>query len=187
MRQTFSFFMPRSRTVFAILFMTIFCLPIMAKGWSSFKSNPEYIAGYPDNWYRTDPSSNHFNVNSTEAKEGDTPANIQVRISFLTDEEAALSWQEFVDHQLELHIKYLDDNWLTNPTIHEADTLGIDGADLGFHLRTDLPDGEEPAVLINDYARKGNKLYIFRFYCPMAKYEKYLTDYYTMREGFELR
>lgn len=187
MRLSFYHTIPMTIALICLIFTVLFSGTLMAKAWSSFKSNPDYTADYPDNWYRTDPSSKHFNVNSTEAHAGDTPANLQIRTSELTDQEAAMPWREFVDWQLEKHARYLDDNWIENPIIHPADTLAVEGANLGFHLRTDMPEGGEAAVLITDYARKGNKLFIFRFYCPLAKYEKYLPDYYSMRAGFKLR
>lgn len=182
MRQTFSHCI--------LLFLCGFAMlgsPLFAKGWLDFKLNQEYSVSYPENWHRVDPTSANFNVNSTESGEGNTPANLQIRTSELTKAEAAMSWQEFVTHQVKRHIAYLDDNWIENPQVMEPDTLAVAGAKMAFHLRTDLLDGDEPGVLITDYAVKGQKLYLFRFYCPADKLDKYLSDYYVMRESFKLR
>lgn len=167
--------------------MLLFAIPLIAKGWIDFKLNPDYTVSYPENWYRVDPGSPKFSINSTEAREGDTPANLQIKISELTSAEAALPWKEFVEIQLQKHIKYLNDNWIEDPKIGEPDTLSVHGAELAFHLRTDIDDAYDSAVLITDYARKGNKLYLLRFYCPVGKFEKYLSDYYVIRGTFKLR
>lgn len=187
MRQSFSRGSKWASGGCVLLSMLLFCLPLLCKGWNDFKLNSDYSVSFPENWYRVEPGSTNFSVNSKETKEGVTPANIQIRVSELSPKEAALNWKDFVAMQLDKHVKTLEDNWVENPQIGPPDSLAVNGADMAFHLRTDVPEDFEPYILLTDYARKGLKLYLIRFYCPMDRFEKYLTDYYVIRGTFKLR
>jgi len=176
-------------TIKAVL-LALLCLSLhqlVAKNWLTFKFNLEYLAAYPEDWQRNDPESRDLNLSPKDYKgKGEAP-NLQIRTYELSSEEAALAYQEFIDLQLVKHARYLEDNWWDAPKIGSPDTLRVGGADDAFHLRTDLEEMGNPSLLITDYARKGNKMYIFRWFCDLSDWEKYQADYLLMRDGFQLR
>jgi len=173
----------RTLLLLAIVFI---CSPALAKGYLNFKLNPEYVASYPEDWYRTDPTAKNLVVSPIAEKETYDPPVIQIRCYDLTDAEAALPDSEFIELQLQNHIDYLEDNLNFDYEIATMDSISIKGADQAFCFQTSFP-GEEPAVSETNYARKGKRMFIFRFWSLTSKYEKYLTDYYVMRGSFELK
>jgi hypothetical protein len=173
-----------SLVVAALLFALLsISVPGMAKAYNDFKKDPAFTVSYPDDWFRPDPTSSQFHVVPVAEKDSGDPVNIQVRCYELTKADAALPYAEFTVLQTRRHIQYLEDNLNFEYDISSVDSLGVDGADIGFHFSTTLED----AMLVTDYARKGNMMYIFRFFCPIASWEKYLTDYYVMRGSFILK
>lgn len=169
-----------------LLALMLLCVPGVAKAMFNFKLNPGYDAQYLEDWFRPDPSSQKFRVIPLAEKESGDPVNIEIRSFELSKAESALPDSLLIEKMLQKHKDYLEDNLNFDYEISEPTLLKIKGASLSFHFRTDLP-GDPDVVLITDYARKGNNMYIFRFFCPAPLFEKYLTDYYLMLDGFVLK
>lgn len=172
------------------ILLTIALITIFTSGWAKgfldFKLNPEYKASYPENWYRTDPESKNFVVSPIAEKNSGDPPIIQIRTYDLTSDEAALTDSEFIALQLVKHKNYLEDNYHVNYQISTSDSVKIENAEQAFCFHTVYSD-DYPAVSETNYARKGKRMFIFRFWSPIGIYEKYLTDYYVMLGCFELK
>lgn len=174
------------RITLPLFALVMICSPSWAKEFLSFKINPEYLASYPTDWYRPDTSSNKFVVSPTAERDSNDPPIIQIRAYDLSTAEAALADSEFIEYQLKNHIIYLEDNLNFDYEISPPVKTKTSGANQAFCIHTVFNE-EDSAISETNYARKGNRMFIFRFWCPSALYEKYLTDYYVMLGSFSLK
>jgi hypothetical protein len=179
--------MSKMMRILVMCTLVLLALPLAAKDWFTFRFNPDYTIKYPSNWELTDREARDFYIEVNElSANGDYPT-IRVKSYQLSKEQVEFGWQDFVDLQVARHKEYLSDNFIEHYSLSEIDTLAVDGADMGFHLRTDYENEEDPGIGYFDYALKGQTLYIMRFYCPEVFLEKYLSDYYVIRDGFDLK